>query len=395
MQEKQFDLPIKKGTLLLLALFLLFFPKGGFMISGIPLTWGYILIALFALFSLNKKVFCVNLDRISCLVLMLPFQLLSLTSFALYPPENPGKVLAFTVSFFCLPYIFFLLFSRSIDEIDPSFLKKLIKAGVLFVSLYGLFLFFFKITTGEFFQIPLLTVNLADYGDIDTKCIYRGFGYKLISTFNNGNLYGICLLMLLPLFTVYQKKILPKILVKASLLLTLSRTVWAGLFIYELLFDLIVTKNKKAFFQKSLLSLLAILLATFAIALYYDLSLSFFLDKSLGGRTGYILKSLENPHFLPHIPFEDLRESIYPSVFEQFGLIGLIFFLIQITSPLLVKCINPKKLTLEQRAVFFGLMLYWLISTSDGAILLIPTMAIYWFLGSFLHSNHLFDSHSK
>ena len=35
-------------------------------------------------------------------------------------------------------------------------------------------------------------MNASDYGELEiTKNIGRGFFYKLISTYNNGNLYGV------------------------------------------------------------------------------------------------------------------------------------------------------------------------------------------------------------
>ena len=53
---------------------------------------------------------------------------------------------------------------------------------------------------GKFIEIPFLTVNAGDYGTLEsTKHINRGGYLKLISTYNNGNVYGVATLILLPL----------------------------------------------------------------------------------------------------------------------------------------------------------------------------------------------------
>ena len=89
---------------------------------------------------------------------------------------------------------------------------------------------------GRFVEIPFLTVNFHDVGTLETtKYIDRGGIFKLISTYNNGNVYGVCLLMLLPFYNSVEPSKLKRMIVKLSLLLTLSRTVWFGLFFAEIL----------------------------------------------------------------------------------------------------------------------------------------------------------------
>jgi hypothetical protein len=376
-----------KHCLLPLFLFLLFFPKGGIKLGPIPITWGYLLLALFSLSALFQKHFSFSLDRCKTLLLMLPFQILSALSFLFLSIERMTQTLSFLLTFFFLPYIFFLLFSKPIDQIDEKHFVKLIKKGVLFISCYGIFLFSYKIFTGQFLCIPLLTMNLGDYQDIDQKCIDRGFGFKLISTFNNGNLYGICLLMLLPIYCLTEKSFYKKGLCKLSLLLTLSRTVWIGFFAYELLYTLIVSKNKKLFFIKAIISAAAITSSLSLLAFYYDLPLSFFLDHTLGGRAKLIAKSFQNPTLFPNIPFQEIREAVYPSIFEQFGLIGLFTFLLFLTAPFLVKFMQIQKLLSTERGLLLGIILYWILCFSDGAILLIPTMVFYLFISSLLLKN--------
>ena len=224
----------------LLTIFLLYFPKGGVKIGVIPLTWGYLLLFVFSLLALPNFLSETLIRPLSkcrwLVVLMLvPFQTLVIVDFGLVGVENLGFSLSMIVAFLVLPCIFILLFTCYFNYADLSYLLILIRRGVLFVSLYGIFLFFFKLFTGSFLEIPFLTVNFDDLGGLEDKNIDRGGVYKLISTYNNGNIYGVCILMLLPLYEFMEKKIVRRFIVKTSLFLSLSRTVWLGLIFYEFL----------------------------------------------------------------------------------------------------------------------------------------------------------------
>src|SRR5690606_25097688 len=84
--------------------------------------------------------------------------------------------------------------------------------------------------------------NAGDVGALEGKHIDRGGIFKLISTYNNGNIFGICMVMLLPLYACLERRTWPQLVVKAALVLTLSRTVWAGLIAYEVLHRLYVRR---------------------------------------------------------------------------------------------------------------------------------------------------------
>jgi len=134
---------------------------------------------------------------------------------------------------FHLALVFLCFLSPSIERLNFDLFLPLLRRGIFFIALYEIFLFFYKIITGTFLLIPFLTTN---YHDIETlefgKSIAPGDFFKLISTYQNGNLYGLCLLMMLPLYTLIEKNHFKQMLVTASLMLTLSRTIWIGLFLY-------------------------------------------------------------------------------------------------------------------------------------------------------------------
>lgn len=232
-----------KKILIALWLFLLVFPKGGFKIGEAPVTWGYILLAIISIALMVRNDFRIHPPRLNALLLLLPFQAIFCLSFALHGIASASMGIAFFVNFFLLPIIFFCLLSNQIEKMDLSYFFKLIKNGILFVSYFGIFLFLYRMTTGKLIEIPFITVNYHDMGMVEFKCNNRGFIFKLISTYNNGNLYGICLLMLLSLYSCLEKRTWPQNLLKISLLLTFSRTVWLGLIFNQILHHCFVVKH--------------------------------------------------------------------------------------------------------------------------------------------------------
>ncbi|MCK4632346.1 MAG: hypothetical protein KAT79_03695, partial [candidate division Zixibacteria bacterium] len=147
-------------------------------------------------------------------------------------------------------------FGNYFERARLDYLMDLLRKGLLLIAVYGIFLFIYRLVTGDWIEIPFLTVNYGDLGGLDYKHINRGGIFKLISTYNNGNIYGICVLMLLPLYERLEKKGWKVWIVKASLLLTLSRTVWIGLVVYELAMQFYIRRE----FSKTVLRQFVVLL---------------------------------------------------------------------------------------------------------------------------------------
>lgn len=384
---------VHKGVILYLVTFLLIFPKGGLKIAGIPVTWGYLGLGfLFVLFSLTLRVgWSVPLKRVRllALALLVPFQAVSWLALLGNGVENLGFTISFVVTFFFLPAMFLLVLGVYLDRVDLRFLLRLLRFGVLAVAVYGIFLFVYKLMTGSFIEIPYLTVNAGDLGALEDKYIDRGGVFKLISTYNNGNIYGISILMLLPLYAWLEPSVVRNSVVKLSLLLTLSRTVWAGLIFYELVQRFYVKRVSVRTLFLLLLSLMLVALGVWYALDLMKLDVSFLLDRKLGGRIGQ-WRELENTTVLPSVVFAGIAEIVYLSVLQNFGLVGLSLFLLGIAAPLVLHGMGalPFSATGYKKSIAAGLLIYLFVSMSDGAILYIPVMAIYWFLVSMLLSDN-------
>lgn len=366
-------------------LFVLFFPKAGIKVGGIPLTWGYLILSLISINFLFRKKWIVSKNHFLAFIFQIPFQCISLIAMYLNGIEHTQFAIAFFVNFIFFPFLILSLFSEYVNKFYLSHFYSLLKKGILFVSIFGIFLFFFKFFTGYLIKIPFLTLNYHDINTIEFKCNQRGDLFKLISTYNNGNLYGICILMILPLYQIIENKSWKHWIVKLSLLLTLSRTVWVGLFVCELLMQMSIKNLKNGKLINILIKSIPIFIFIIIFVLREDIS--FIFDTTLGGRSKQF-DTLFDLSFLGHSSFAGIGEIVYLGILKYFGVIGLIFFLGAMLAPLFIaiRFLNKENCSIR-KSIFKGLLLYLFIACGDGAILLIPVMAFYWFLSALLLAN--------
>ena len=274
-----------------------------------------------------------------------------------------------------MPWAFLLVFPQYIDAQTFNQIVSWVKGGVFFIGSFGVFLFFYKILTGSFLEIPLLTINYHDRNELELlKCIDRGGVFKLISTYNNGNLYGVCVLMLLPIYQHLETSRYKHLLVKFSLILTLSRTIWAGLILYELCIHSTYSTKWliKAF--KIVLSLITVGLSLMLLTKFFPFSWEFLFDRFLGNRLGQF-EVLNTAQWISTKAFQEIFEIIYLGVLKSFGILGLVTFILAMVYPILTA---PKSSL--SKPILLGLILYLIVACGDGALLLIPVMCFYWFL---------------
>jgi hypothetical protein len=343
---------------ILFFIFLVIFPKGGIKLFNIPLTWGYLLAGITFLFAYPIHVRFVEKNRLYCLLALLPFQIVCTLSICILGIENYGFTAALFVSFIFIPLFAFLC-----PVLEWKKYTKLLKHSLFYITAYGLFLFFYKLGTGKFIEIPFLTINYHDIGQMElTKCIDRGGFFKLISTYNNGNIFGICMLMLLPLYQAVEKRRWRILLLKLALLLTLSRTIWLGLIFLEL-FAASRHRAVKLTLSAALIALIVSLL---------PFNAGFLLDPTFGARSDYFAY-LSDLSLFGSIPFEGVCEITYLGILKSFGTVGLATFLLAMWTPIVFA---------RSREGLWGLVCYNFISLSDGALLYVPTLFFYWMLSA-------------
>lgn len=380
---------LRKFFFILFAFFLLLFPKGGIKVGGIPFTWGYLFLGFLALYFSFRKRFVLHPSRLRCLLMMIPFQVISLFTLASNGVIEKGYAISFLISFFFLPPLFFLLLSDAIEKMSLELFIKMLRGGILFLAGYGILLFIYRVKTGQWIEIPFLTVNYHDLGELDSKYIDRGGGFfKLISTYNNGNIFGVCILMLMPLYNLIESSTWRKLLVKLALLMTISRTVWIGLFFSELLFDFMVRKGNRWIKYKFLFIFTLGWAFIYYLLSSLDLDIGFLLDRTLGNRINQ-LEFISTSELFSTFAFDGIYEIIYMGILKNFGWLGLSSFLITVTGSLWIHFFKNyrTKYTPFEKALRAGIITYLFVSLSDGALMFIPTMAFFWFLSTLLQRN--------
>ena len=373
--------------------FLVLFPKGGIKVGGLPLTWGYLGIVLsipgLLLVRLLSMPLRLRPSNLAATASVIPFTLLFCYSIKANGTELASYAFSTFVTLCILPPIFLLLYADFLRFLDGRWLERNLRRAMFAAAVFGIFLFVWHPLTGHFIEIPLLTVNADDYGTLETsKNIDRGFFLKLISTYNNGNVYGVATLILLPLFDLFEPKRWKRNLMKLALVLTLSRTVWAGLILIEVFSLAKVALQALRTFPRVVfgpaLKTGMILVATLGLVLVglalISQNVAFLFDSKLGGRSETIATAIASPTLLPALPVIAIAEIVYASVLSQYGILGLLSVILIFGFPIVLVLLNPACLEdLARRAALKGIMLYMFLAAVDGAINLIPVMVFYWF----------------
>jgi hypothetical protein len=385
--------PLTSLLTLLLILFLILFPKGGVKVGEVPLTWGYLLLGatlpVLSLIRLTHYPIYVRRSTLLVMGCLVPFNILFYYSYRQNGIGSFGNFASTFVSFTVLPAAFLLVYPYFFRRIDGVRLERLFRFCVLGAAAFGIFLFVLYPLTGQLLEIPYLTVNADDYGLLEsTKHIARGPFLKLISTYNNGNLYGVATLILLPLYDHFEPKRWRRTVLKFALILTLSRTIWIGLIVDQLFSLVQVLAQNTRHFPRFRVGpaikqgvFIGITLSAIVAGLVLTLGdISFLFDKELGGRSGVIVASIENVTWLPAHPINGFLEVVYASALMDYGVLGLLAIILIFISPILIflggrgPAQSPVRI-----AAFKGLLLYMILAGIDGAIDLIPVMAFYWF----------------
>lgn len=390
----KFKINVKYLCIVVIVVFNFFFPKGGFKVANIPITWGYLIfyLTVIAYFFQNIKTkFESTTIRWKCMILILPFQIYTILTFLLNGYEDIGWALSFFLNVIFIPTSMIIILGKEIDKLDLFFLHRILRYGVVFLCIFGIIHFIYGfLHSGESLEIPYLTINGADEDILNVKHNNRGGIYKLISTYNNGNIFGTSMLLILPFFEYLEKSKLIKILLKITLFLTIARTVWIGLVINELLKLFYANKNGSINLRVIIGSFLFIF--TLGITIYFTSDLFFsevqVLDPELGGRSDQ-LEYLTNAKFIPITPFTQIAEILYLSIIKNFGIIGFILFIPFLFSPLIL---NLRTKNIGRKIILISLINYVIISGSDGAFQYLPIMLFYWFIASLSLRKNFFDN---
>ena len=383
----------RSWSTLLLILTLVALPKAGILVRGIPITWGYMVViglGMIGFIEWLQGLWANKACRLSLLPLacLIPFQSILIGTFIVLGYERPGYALSLIFSFVAMPYLMAgLANSIPIQASAELWLRNTVR----FVLLYGMLIFLTSNISGWFIELPGLTTMLGGDVPLAGKNNNRYGIYKFTSTYSNGNIYGICLLMLLPLYARLETGWF-MFLAKLSIVLTLSRTAWIGLVFYDcgVLFKVGMERG----FNQILRSLLALgidLVLIKVVSAFTRWGSAGVIDKNLGGRLpqlgildGLKERWLEGDYLgvlLPVKAFIRIYEMTYLGILEGFGVLGLVFFILAMGYPVYcIARIARKSGNPWLQSVCLSMILYLIVAFSDGALVNAPVMAFYWAL---------------
>lgn len=367
----------------LLVFFMVALPKSGFFLAGVPLNTMYLVIAAalpFFIASFMLRLRWAGFGSAGLyLVLLVPFWFLFIVAVTFNGIESFGVFAGALISLMVVPVFFFLFFSVVNDWHVEKMLVTL-RMSIRFVIVYGLFLFFYKYAVGSFFEIPGVTTTYGAVRGLAAKMNDRGDLSKLMSTYNNGNIFGVCMLMLMPLYRKIEPRRLFFWLLVLCVLLTLSRTCWIILAAYLLMEYFLIGRAlsvKKLIFG---LSAMAFFIAVLAFILgLLEKDTSFIFSASLGGRADY-LRDIYDSDLISTLPLSQSYEIPYMTVAQYVGVVAIIPFLFFFSNILMNFRLLKSDAEPVRQAATLGCVLYFIATFSDAALILVPTFSIYMFL---------------
>lgn len=376
---------VTRALLLFACVFNIAFPKAGIHFGDVPVTAGYILVALCSMMALFTSVDAYRIYLGSVLVtVVVAF------SFAAIMIGKVGAGVEFNslaavaaLNFIVFPVIFFTLWPQMLARLcDDDIMAPLVWC-IRFAVVYGIVGFFWFIVFHSELSIPFLSTNADDLGTVFDRNNMRGPLMKLVSTYNNGNIFGLSMLILMPSYISFERYRVMQMLFLLALLFTLSRTVWFGALVSLLIMtqlDLVRARG---------LAPVACLIAGACLVLVIPMigwSIDDVFDTTLNNRSD----QMDAAWSLFGADEIRIPEMTYFGVLNSFGFAGLaLFILLVLWVPTLV-LVDTRSAPLIVRSSVAGALSYLFAALVDGAIQFPPVFALYMFsMAVILRSQYL------
>jgi len=400
------------ATLCAAVIFHVAFPKAGFKWRGIPITIPdivYLLLLVFAFFRFWRPFHMSRSVKVCSLLMVLG---MAYFAFRIWFEQYYGYPAAWAdnlaeLTALCIyPLIFFaLLFVVDQFRLEGVVLRVL-RGSVVVVLVYGMAQ---KILGDYRVVIPGLTANWDDAHQPDfligkDNMLWGTQTLKLTSTFQNGNILAINLLLLLPLAVALcrsrRSKITVAVLGGLELTLAASRSAWAGAAFLALLVLLV---NFKRIDQRLAFGVL-VAVAAFVFLFYVPVGRERFTQTSneglmdMGGRmypASILVQDsvIDNPdndvQSVLWGPFRTTRkrvalsggeayEMFYLSLWEIGGVVGVALWLAPVAFSMMR--FYRRRSDPVLRAVFLGIAAWSVAAIAEGAFWLPPTSFNLWML---------------
>jgi hypothetical protein len=282
--------------------------------------------------------------------------------------------------FIALPGIMLIALCANLEYLTEQQIGGVLKWCMRFVIVWGLMNFVLYILIKHIIEIRYITINAGEVSSVFNKNNRRGALMKLISTYNNGNIFGACMIMLAPIYIYFERSRAWVVAFLTAVVLSLSRTTWFGLAAVGGL--MVLTGQIRL--SRGYFWIAAAASVVLAVAMVAALGWSSdkVLDTNLGGR-------LDQWTDLTLSPFGDntfrIAEILYAGLLRSFGVIGALIALVALVYPVGYALGHAGKLSVLRRAAAVGCAGYLLAAFFDAAFIYPPTIVIYLFASALVY----------
>lgn len=387
------------NLLLLTIFFNIWFPKAGIKIGGIPLTIGIVLFVFLTFFWFGQKFkqkFKINTILIFVLGEMIYFILRMLI--AVLNGVEFISMIGYIIPLIVFPIISFIVYDDIDSEEKYSKIMKIMIYGFFFLCMYSFLQSIFGIAN---IDIPGLTVNYTDYKTMgENWFLHKSNGtdlenVKVVSTYQNGNIFGINLLIFFPLIYDYLAEKNKGRLMYIALaffiiteVLTLSRTCWIGLVLF-IIFRIVFSGNKNTGdIIKKMFLLISAIVALYLVFKYVPsvseriLNTDFDSFMQGSGRTEgamvFLRSAFNEGSFMSNFligPFGFIEEKglayemTQLAIFRLGGIIGLVLWCMQFV----VFYMATSKRNVVSNSYRISVLVWFIVALIEGAYWLPPT----------------------
>ncbi len=337
------------------------FPKAGLYVGNIPFTFGYFLLGGLAFLEMARAAVARkrSLHKIYLWlgVLLVALTVVELFMFRVYGSRSLGSTISILVSTIAMPVIAILGTQWMIRVLGIDGLLKALRWALVPVFVFGIISFVAFNAGGKVIGIPFITTTGDDISQVAVRHNMRGPVIKMFSTYTNGNILGINVLIWGPIAAFAS---LPCAIGYRSIcVLTLSRSVWVGLFALEVI-GAITEKSLMRIYRAMAGSFALLLIVVIASASIGKDPVSFLLDKDLGGRVTNLQNDLEVIS-TQRIGWDS--ESVYAAAWLAFGPVGMLLLVCVWMLPIVMG--GNSEL---QRVARLSLLVYMLIASVEGGV---------------------------
>lgn len=356
-------------------------PKAGIEVYGFPLTFGYILLAAAAPIGLIALISRPTLQAaaIGNFIAYLVVGLITIYKTLVFGAPISAVLIGLAL-FIALPMIMLIGLCAHLEYLSERQIGGILKWCMRFVIAWGIMNFVLYMLFQHIVEIKYVTINAGEVSSVFNKNNRRGSLMKLISTYNNGNIFGVCMIMLAPVYIYFEKSRAWVVAFLAAIVLSLSRTTWFGLIAVGGL--MVITGQIRVARGYFWIAVAASIALAVVMAAAIGWSSNSILDTNLGGRlsqwTGLTISPFGDNAFF-------IAEILYAGLLRSFGVIGALIALVAFLYPIGYALSRGGQLSMLRRAAAVGCAGYLLAAFFDAALIYPPVIAIYLFMSALVY----------